>query len=54
LLTIGLASWRDAPDSGQTAEARGQYRFAEEEARARKAGQWGPRDAAPTDGSPRT
>ncbi|MHC3971583.1 hypothetical protein ACIPM3_21910, partial [Pseudomonas aeruginosa] len=25
-----------------------------EEARARKAGQWGPRDAAPTDGSPRT
>ncbi|PXB93890.1 hypothetical protein C0044_20720, partial [Pseudomonas aeruginosa] len=54
LLTIGLASWRDAPDSGQTAEARGQYRFAEEEARARKAGQWGPRDAAPRDGSPRT
>ncbi|MBE1023825.1 hypothetical protein IH762_28140, partial [Escherichia coli] len=45
LLTIGLASWRDAPDSGQTAEARGQYRFAEEEARARKAGQWRPRDA---------
>ena len=54
LLTIGLASWRDAPDSGQTAEARGQYRFAEEEARARKAGQWRPRDAAPRDGSPRT
>ncbi|MFU7349230.1 thermonuclease family protein [Pseudomonas paraeruginosa] len=54
LLTIGLASWRDAPDSGQTPEARGQYQFAEEEARAREAGQWGPRDHAPRDGSRRT
>ncbi|WP_326538503.1 thermonuclease family protein [Pseudorhodoferax sp.] len=46
MVTQGLAWWYRAYAREQTPEARGQYEFAEREARARRAGLWG--DAEPT------
>lgn len=40
MLTLGLAWWYREYASDQTPEARGQYAFAEEEARAKRAGLW--------------
>lgn len=46
MVTQGMAWWYRAYAREQTPEERGQYEFAEQEARARRAGLW--RDADPT------
>lgn len=46
MVTQGMAWWYRAYAREHTPEARGQYEFAEQEARARRAGLW--RDADPT------
>ena len=45
MLTLGMAWWYRAYAHEQTPQARGQYEFAEEEARAKRVGLW--RDAHP-------
>ncbi|MDM0013551.1 thermonuclease family protein [Variovorax sp. J22P168] len=45
MLTIGMAWWYRAYAGEQTPQERGQYEFAEQEARAKRAGLW--RDADP-------
>ena len=45
LLTVGLARWQPAQAQRLSPQERGQYEFAEEEARAKRAGLW--KDARP-------
>lgn len=44
MVTQGMAWWYRAYAKEQTPEARGQYEFAEQEARAKRAGLWADRD----------
>ncbi|WP_406626131.1 thermonuclease family protein [Acidovorax sp. SDU_ACID1] len=44
MVTQGMAWWYRAYSREQTAEARGQYEFAEQEARAKRAGLWADQD----------
>ncbi|ADU99415.1 thermonuclease family protein [Alicycliphilus denitrificans] len=44
MVTQGMAWWYRSYSRDQTPEARGQYEFAETEARARRAGLWADRD----------
>ncbi|MDP9911178.1 endonuclease YncB(thermonuclease family) [Variovorax boronicumulans] len=46
LLTVGLARWQPAQAQRLSPQERGQYEFAEEEAKAKRAGLW--KDARPT------
>ncbi|BEP70854.1 MULTISPECIES: thermonuclease family protein [unclassified Variovorax] len=46
LLTVGLARWQPAQAQRLSPQERGQYEFAEEEARAKRAGLW--KDVQPT------
>lgn len=50
MVSIGMAWWYRAYASEQTPQTRGQYEFAEQEARARRAGLWADREpVAPWD-----
>ena len=52
MVTRGMAWWYRAFAREQTAEARGQYEFAEQEARAKRAGLWAdPKPVAPWNGA---
>jgi endonuclease YncB( thermonuclease family) len=46
MITVGMAWWYRAYAGEQTPQARGQYEFAEQEARAKRAGLWA--DPEPT------
>ena len=47
MLTVGMAWWSRAHAAEQSPAARGQYGFAEREARARRAGLWAEREPVP-------